>query len=154
MTESAPIQIRAGRRPRLVGVSMAALLLVATLVSGPAQSSGQALASGWQAGPGATDANTYAGVIDSPQDEATVPSSGLLSVSGWFVDVTAEGWSGADDIQVFLGSMETGLMLARGTVGLSRPDVGSALGNPYWAASGWAAEFDASRLPVGQAALS
>jgi hypothetical protein len=108
----------------------------------------------WQAGPGAMGDNTYLGVVDAPSNAARITSAGPLSVSGWFVDTTAQGWAGADDVQIFLGAMDNGTLLAHGSVGLNRPDVGSALGNAAWSAAGWRAVVDTSALPVGQDTLS
>jgi Bacterial Ig domain len=108
----------------------------------------------WQPGPGAMGDNTYLGVVDAPSNSARISSSGPLTVSGWFVDTTAQGWAGADDMQVFLGAMDSGQRLVGGSVGLNRADVGAALGNAAWSASGWRAVVDASALPVGQATLS
>src|ERR687888_281581 len=67
-----------------------------------------AQSSGWQPGPGAVQDNTYQGFIDQPTSGATVPGSGSFLVSGWFVDTTAQGWAGADDVQVWLGKMGGG----------------------------------------------
>ena len=128
--------------------------LVAAIVSPVAPSFGQAMVGGWQAGPGAAGDNTYAGVIDSPASGASFDVTGRIGLSGWFVDTTAQGWAGADDLQVFLGSMDSGTLLAHGNVGLNRLDVAAALGNPYWAASGWTASIDAGKLPPGQNTLS
>src|SRR5437016_7680811 len=83
-----------------------------------------AQSSGWQPGPGAVLDNTYDGFIDVPSAGATVPGSGSFSVAGWFVDTTAQGWAGADDIQVWLGTMDGGgQMLAKALLGQNRPDV-------------------------------
>jgi hypothetical protein len=136
---------------RLPVVAMGVLLAVASTLN---PTGGQPIVGGWQSGPGAAGDNTYAGVIDSPANGSSVATLGPISMSGWFVDATAQGWAGADDMQVFLGSMDTGTLLARGNVGLNRPDVGAALANPYWAAAGWMAAFDASRLPAGHDTLS
>jgi hypothetical protein len=57
-------------------------------------------------------------------------------------------------MQVFLGTMDSGTLLARGSVGLNRADVGSALGNAAWSAAGWRAVVDTSALPAGQDTLS
>jgi hypothetical protein len=71
-------------------------------------------------------------------------------VTGWFVDQTAQGWAGADAAQVWLGTMDGGgKMLASLSVGQSRPDVASALGNPYWAASGFSGLVPGSSVPAG-----
>jgi hypothetical protein len=111
--------------------------------------------SGWQPGPGAILDNTYDGVIDVPSNGATVPGGGSFTVSGWFVDRQAEGWAGADDIQVWRGAMDGGgQMLARGSIGQNRPDVATALGNPFWAASGFSAAVPGSAVPAGPQTLS
>jgi len=108
----------------------------------------------WAPGPGAVLDNTYAGFIDVPSAGATVSTSGF-TVAGWFVDRTAQGWAGADDVQVFLGAMGgDGRMLARAQFAQSRPDVGTALGNPYWAASGFNAFIPAGAVPAGNQTLS
>src|SRR5919198_5719142 len=107
----------------------------------------------WQPGPGAILDNTYAGFIDVPANGATVPGSGSFTVAGWFVDRTAQGWAGADDVQVWLGSMDGGgQMLAKAQFAQSRPDVANALGNPFWAASGFGAVV--SGLPGGSQTLN
>src|SRR5437868_2106516 len=133
------------RMPRLhlIGsLSTVIVLLVAFAVPVSAQSAG------WQPGPGAILDNTYAGFIDVPANGATVPGSGSFTVAGWFVDKTAQGWAGADDVEVWLGTMDGGgRMLARALVAQSRPDVGIALGNPFWSASGFVASV--AGLPAG-----
>ncbi|MBV9175038.1 MAG: hypothetical protein JOZ81_33705 [Chloroflexi bacterium] len=110
---------------------------------------------GWQQGPNAILDNTYVGSIDIPAGGSTVANAGTLTVGGWFVDKQAQGWAGADDVQVFLGSMGSGgTMLAKGIVGQNRPDVGAALGNAFWAASGFSASVQGSALPTGQQTLN
>src|SRR5919197_729499 len=90
---------------------------------------------GWQPGPGGVLDNTYDGFIDVPAANATVSTNGF-EVDGWFVDRTAEGWAGTDDVQVWLGTMDGGgRMLAKAQIAQSRPDVAGALGDPFWAAS-------------------
>ncbi|HLZ30831.1 MAG TPA: hypothetical protein VKV73_26230 [Chloroflexota bacterium] len=108
---------------------------------------------GWQPGQGATGDNTYIGVIDAPSGGSTVSLSGPLRVSGWFVDTTAEGWAGLDDLQVFLGTMDGGTSLGHGAIGLSRPDVAATWGNPFWSAAGWQAAIDPGMLPSGEDSL-
>jgi len=108
----------------------------------------------WQPGPGAAGDNTYVGAIDAPANGSSVSLTSLLTLSGWFVDTTAQGWAGADDVQVFVGTMQTGRLLGHASIGLSRPDIASTLGNPYWAAAGWQAAVDPGLLPPGQDTLS
>src|SRR5690349_11341729 len=107
------------RMPRLqlIGgaLSLATLWLVALVPVAAAQSAG------WQPGPGAALDNTYAGFIDGPTNGATVAGSGSFAVFGWFVDKTAQGWAGADDVQVWLGTMDGGgRMLAKALFAQSR----------------------------------
>src|ERR1700730_13874032 len=112
-------------------VSVVSMLLLALAPAASAQGAG------WQPGPGAILDNTYTGFIDVPTSGATVPSTGTFTVAGWFVDMTAQGWAGADDVQVWLGTMDGGgRMLAKAVFAQPRPDVATALGHPYFAASG------------------
>jgi hypothetical protein len=127
--------------------------LVTLLVSTPAFGQSQPGPGAWQAGKGAIGDNTYLGVIDAPTAASSVPLTGPLSVSGWFVDTTAEGWAGADDVQVFLGTMDSGRSLGHASVGVSRPDVAATWGNPFWSAAGWHAAIDPGALPPGEDTL-
>ena len=136
--------------------TLLAWLSLATLLgalSAPASVAADAFST-WTPGPGAAGDNTYAGFIDVPPANATVPT-GNFQVAGWFVDTTAQGWAGADDVQVFQGTMDGGgKMLAKAFFAQSRPDVAAALGNPYWAASGFNATIPASSVSAGGQALS
>jgi hypothetical protein len=109
----------------------------------------------WTAGPGAAgDGSVYNGFIDTPTAYATVPN-GSFVVSGWFVDTTAQGWAGADDVQIFQGNMgEGGSMLADASIAQSRPDVANALGNPYYANSGFSATIPNGLLSLGAQTVS
>jgi Bacterial Ig domain len=110
---------------------------------------------GWQEGPGAILDNTYVGSVDLPAGGKTVSNAGPVTVGGWFVDKQAQGWAGADDVQVFLGGMGSGgTMLAKGIVGQNRPDVGTSLSNPFWSASGFSASVQGSSLPAGSQTLN
>jgi hypothetical protein len=138
------------QRPTIAWLSLA--LLISAIV-GPAPAAAD-IVSTWTGGPGAAGDNTYVGLIDVPGVNATVPAGGFV-VAGWFVDKTADGWAGADDIQVFQGTMDGGgKMLAKATIAQSRPDVASALGNPFWAASGYSALVPPTSLSVGPQTLS
>ena len=115
---------------------------------GPASASADPFTD-WTAGPGAVGDPTYNGYIDTPSNNATVPI-GSFGVRGWFVDTQAQGWAGADDMQVWLGTMDGGgKMLAKGSIGGNRPDVATALGNPFWAASGFGALVPPDQLAPG-----
>jgi hypothetical protein len=130
--------------------AVASIAVLAVLVSPAAAQS-----AGWQQGPGAILDNTYSGFIDVPSNGSTVPGSGPFTVAGWFVDTTAQGWAGADNMQVWLGTMEGGgHMIAQGIVAQSRPDVATALGNPYYAASGFSASVNGSSVPSGAQTLN
>jgi hypothetical protein len=133
------------------------LLVVVVLAGGPPAAAGAAPPpSGWLAGPAATGGDdVLAGAIDLPTPGARIATAGPVQLAGWFVDRTAQGWAGADDVEVFLGVMGNGgVPLAHAFFAQSRPDVGAALGNPYWTASGWTAVFNASALLPGSNTLS
>ena len=109
----------------------------------------------WTPGPQASGDDTYTGFVDGPQAGATVSAVARLEIRGWAVDNTAEGWAGIDQVQVVLGVLDQGgHVLATGTVGQDRPDVAAAMGNPFFAASGFSALVPAGALPLGQDVLS
>ncbi len=58
-------------------------------------------------------------------------------------------------MQVYQGAMGSGgTMLASGIVAQSRPDVGAALGNSYWANSGFSATIPSGALKPGQVTIN
>jgi len=112
-------------------------LLVALLLafSSPAAAD---QANPWQPGQDAIGEDTYLGFIDAPAPNATVQST--FEVRGWAVDQTAEGWAGIDQVQVVQGLLgQGGRVLAMAQIAQDRPDVAQALGNPFFAASGFRA---------------
>jgi hypothetical protein len=136
--------------PRFVALLSTVAVLVLALVP-----SATAFAADWSPGPGAILDNTYAGFVDLPPNGSSVPANGSFTVAGWFVDKTAQGWAGADDVQVWLGTMDGGgKMLAKAVFAQSRPDVAQALGNPYFAASGFGASIAGSAVPAGAQTLN
>jgi hypothetical protein len=103
----------------------------------------------WQPGPSASGDNTYQGSIDLPGTRG-VSSGTSFTLAGWVVDTTAQGWAGIDQVQVYSGPMDqAGTLLAAAVVAQDRPDVGSALGNGFWNASGFSAEIPGSALQPG-----
>jgi hypothetical protein len=146
---------RAGRQPlsrrEQARISVLAISLLGSLALWllPVASADQA----WQPGPGAADDNTIDGSVDLPGD-TTVSTSGSFQVAGWLVDRSADGWSGIDQVQVYNGQMDSGgTALASATVGLNRPDVGAALANPYWSASGFTADVPGAAVQPGVTTL-
>jgi hypothetical protein len=122
-------------------------------VSAPASVSADPFST-WTPGPGAAGDNTYSGFIDVPPANTQVPT-GNFQVAGWFVDTTAQGWAGADDVQVWLGTMDGGgRMLAKALFAQPRPDVAAALNNPFWSASGFVASVPGSSVPGGSQTLN
>lgn len=112
-------------------------------------------ASPWTPGPGSSGDDTYAGFIDTPTSGATVTPNSMISISGWAVDKTATGWSGIDDMQVYLGLQDQGgTLLVRGSVGTPRTDVASVTGNSFWTNSGFSASFSEANLSTGGNLLS
>jgi hypothetical protein len=91
--------------------------------------------------PGATgDNTTYAGVIDAPLNDARLIRTGSLQLAGWFLDRTATGWAGADDIEISVGTMGNGgSLVTHALFAEERPDVASAFDRPDWRRSGWSA---------------
>ena len=81
---------------------LGALLVLA--VAGPVSAQEVPGGGGWSPAAGAAGDNTYQGFIDAPSAGANVPLGSSFRVSGWFVDTTAEGWAGADGVQVLNGS--------------------------------------------------
>jgi hypothetical protein len=137
---------------RAFATAAAAAALIASMA---APAAAQQNGSGWQPGPGGVLDNTYAGFIDQPGNGGTVPGSGSFAFTGWFVDQTAQGWAGADQGQVWLGTMDGGgRMIAQLNIAQSRPDVAAALGNPYYAASGFNAVIQGSSVPGGAQTLN
>lgn len=130
------------------------LPLVGALVVASLPGAGLAQTPGWQPGPDGVLDNTYDGFIDVPTSGGTVPGSGPFTVSGWVADTTAQGWAGIDNVQVFLGTQDSGKMLSQAMFAQSRPDVVAALGNPYWGNSGFVATVQGSDVPAGPQTLS
>jgi hypothetical protein len=126
------------------------LALSATLFAGGGAAQAQgAPGGGWSPAAGAVGDNTYQGYIDHPASGATIPAGSAFQVSGWIVDTTAQGWAGIDDVQVLLGSQVLGHL----GVGQSRPDVGAALNNPFYANSGFSGTISGA-LPSGNQTLT
>jgi hypothetical protein len=94
-------------------------------------------------GPGAAGVPSIVGVIDSPRfGEAVSPSFGFF-VTGWVVDLTAEGWSGVTSVEVYDGRNENGgRLLGSGPADLPRQDVADFLGYPLWNRSGFSVTVD------------
>src|SRR5579859_682731 len=95
----------------------------------------------WLPGPDGVGSATFSGSIDRA-------SGG--QVNGWVVDTTAQGWTGIDDVQLWDGLMSAGgRMVGHAAIQLARPDVATALNNPYWGASGFATVLPAAGLSSG-----
>jgi hypothetical protein len=114
-----------------------------------------ALGEGWLAGPGATGDNTYSGVIDAPAMNAQLTSNESVQLSGWFLDRTAVGWAGADDVEIYLGTFGNGgTLLTHANFAQSRPDVAGTFGRADWQPSGWTAAALTNALVPGVNRLS
>jgi hypothetical protein len=109
----------------------------------------------WLPGPSAAGDDTYSGSIDTPSAGATVSQNSTIVVQGWVVDRTAVGWTGIDDVQVYLGLQEQGApLLADAHVGLRRDDVAAALGNSDFTNAGFSVSFADNGLVVGSNLLT
>lgn len=75
-------------------------------------------------------------IIDTPVQDATV--SAPFTISGWAVNRAASTGTGIDAIHVYAypATGGSGALPGVGAVGLSRPDVGAALGAQF-TNSGW-----------------
>jgi hypothetical protein len=130
------------------------IVVVSLLIPGSAVAA-PVLGEGWLAGPGAVGANTYSGVIDAPIVGTSLTTSGAVQMAGWFVDRTADGWAGADDVEIYLGTMGNGgALLTHALFARERPDVAATFGRPDWAASGWTAIVPTTALVPGSNVVS
>lgn len=127
-------------------------MALALLVQGAPPAFAQQERAFWQPGPDGTGQSTFVGYIEQPT--GAVASGAPFVISGWLIDKSAQGWAGFDQVQVYNGQMGAGgTQLASATVGLDRPDVADALGNPFWSASGFSAEVPATALELGVSSL-
>ena len=74
--------------------------------------------------------------LDSPGSGVTLPPGRALTIGGWALDRGATGGSGIDAVHVWAfplteGVLGPGVFLGAATLGISRPDVGSAHGGQY-----------------------
>jgi hypothetical protein len=128
---------------------IAVCLALATIVPAYAQTAPAGVKGVWTAGPGATGPDTYLGMVESPRTGSTIHSGANLLVSGWAADITATGWAGIDQVQVYNGDRtKGGTKLADGMVGMNRPDVAEELGGTF-TKSGFSATIPASSLSAG-----
>jgi hypothetical protein len=122
--------------------------IVAAQLLSAGQASAQAVSlttTTWLPGPNSTGLSTLSGTVDQPQGAGSVGQ-----INGWVVDTTANGWSGIDGVQVWNGSMDSGgQLVSNAVIQLNRPDVAASLGNPYYAASGFAANVPPATLTSG-----
>ncbi len=134
-------------------VGVLAVLVAVALGLGAAPVSAQT--AGWSPGPNATGENTYDGYIDFPPAGASMPANQGILLNGWVVDKTAQGWAGIDEVHLYDGRAgEGGTFITRGVPALDRPDVGLALGNGYWAASGFMFAIPPNTLQQGTRTLT
>jgi hypothetical protein len=100
----------------------------------------------WLAGPDGTGPSTYIGRVETPRAAQNVNPGSSLLVTGWAADITAEGWSGIDGVEVWSGAKDKGgTKLATGSVGLARADVAEAIGAGF-TNSGFTAVIPSSAL--------
>jgi hypothetical protein len=124
-------------------LALGAFVLVVDLVAADADSP-------WIAGQGAVGDDTFTGFIDVPASGSTVTRDTQVVLQGWVVDRTAVGWTGVDDVQIYLGLPDQGgSLVTHATLGQRRDDVAAALGNAYWANAGFAASFTDNGLATG-----
>jgi hypothetical protein len=126
-------------------------LVGAVLVGAPA--SAQTI-QGWAPGPEAVGDSTLLGNIDAPADGTSVGGE-TITVHGWVVDTTAQGWAGVDEVHLYIGTIGAGgKFLGRANVGQPRPDVAGSLGVAHWASSGFSATIPAVEIGTGPKLLT
>jgi hypothetical protein len=140
---------------RSISRALLTIGLFASAVLLPRAATAAVLGEGWLPGPGASGKDTYSGVIDAPVADARVGVPGAVQLAGWFVDRTAEGWAGADDIEIYLGTLHNGgTLLTHAYFARDRPDVAATFGRADWTQSGWTAVVPTNALLPGQNLLS
>jgi hypothetical protein len=143
--------VRVKRFSRFASVALALGVAVAIALPSPSFADPT---TDWTVGPNAILDDTYDGFIDAPAANSTIPA-GSFVISGWFFDRTADGWAGADDVEAWLGTMDSGgRMLAKLEIAQNRPDVAAAEGNPFAAASGFSGVVPPNSLAIGPQTLS
>lgn len=140
---------------RTRSVLLLAFMLLAGLTSPMPTAAAPVLGEGWLGGPGAVGDNTYSGVVDAPGAGVQITRPGAIQLAGWFVDRTAEGWSGADDLEIYLGTLGNGgSLLNHALFAEDRPDVAATFGRADWLRSGWTAIVATNSLLPGANVLS
>jgi hypothetical protein len=136
-----------GHSYRLKLLTGAAAACVALSSVGPTFAQPGTLQGSWLAGPDGQGPSTIVGRIEAPRPNARATTSTNLLVSGWAADTTASGWAGVDGVEVWNGAKDKkeSAKLGSGSVGLTRADVGEALGSTF-TPSGFTAIVPSSAL--------
>jgi hypothetical protein len=144
-----------GHSYRLKLLTGAAAACVALSSISPSFAQGTTLQGSWLSGPDGQGPSTIVGRVEAPRVNAKIVSSTNLLVSGWAADTTATGWAGIDGVEVWSGAKDKkeSAKLGSGTVGLTRADVGDALGSTF-TASGFTAIVPSSALQPLSGAVS
>jgi hypothetical protein len=83
----------------------------------------------WLPGPDAKGSSAIIGRIETPRANQNVNPGTSLLVTGWAVDTSATSGTGIDAVEVWAGAKDKGgTKLATGSVGLTRSDIGEAIG--------------------------
>jgi hypothetical protein len=107
----------------------------------------------WTAGQGNANTNAVLGQVD-PVSGGDVDAN-ILSLSGWLVDPEANGTTGIDGLDVYLGTEPNPEALLTGAqLGLSRTDPPSILANPNWTKPGFLINLPLDGLPGGPNVLT
>ncbi len=143
-----------GRIPRRGVFRFGAAVALAMLIVGAGIMTAAAQTAGWAGGPFAAGDNTYDGFIDAPTTASSLSTNQAFLVNGWVVDKTAQGWAGIDMVHVYDGPAgQGGTFLGQAAIALGRSDVGTALNNPFWSASGFNLSVPANTLGQGSHTL-
>jgi hypothetical protein len=114
----------------LTSVGAAAAMVLTSIAPSYAQSA--PVSGNWLAGPDGQGTSTIIGRLETPRARQNVNPSASVLVSGWAADITAQGWSGIDGVEVWAGAKDKGgTKLASGSVGLARADVAESIGSNF-----------------------
>lgn len=135
-----------GRSLRITLLATTAALSAALSSLAPTMAQSGPVLGSWLAGPDGQGSSTIVGRIEAPSRNQNVLNGASIQVAGWAADTTAAGWSGIDGLEVWSGPKGgSATKLATGIVGLTRADIGDALGG-YFAKSGFTAVVPGSAL--------
>ncbi len=102
----------------------------------------------WTPGADALGAPDLRGSLD-PQGGSSTARGSTLRVTGWIANLTDSDPPGIGEVRVYDGSIADSHLLGSATLGVSRPDVAQALGNPKLQTAGIQVDLNTTGLAEG-----